>query len=153
MQICQCWVRLVRLESIFLHSVKAQTGEIMKKLRFRAISCCSLSQWSISGLLNCCKVTSWKIAHNLMMDVLCKSHHWKQLKGLVWNSSCLIFNIITVEQRPCQPFFLPSWFCSVTWTRLGIKHHACGFHTLGVIYTTPEATLPLHHHLSITPQP
>lgn len=130
MQICQRWVRLVRLESIFLHSVKAQTWEIMKKLRFRAISCCSLSQWSIAGLLNCCKVTSRKIAHNLMMDVLHKSHHWKQLKGLVWISSCLIFNIITMEQRPCQPFCLLG---SVLWP--GLPHSLSLWCCTRVLYT------------------
>lgn len=104
MQICQHRVWLVRLESIFLHSVKAQTWEIMKKLCFGAISCCSLSQWSISGLWNCCKVASQKIAHHLMMDVQCESHRWEQLKGLVWISSCLICDIITIEQCLCQPF-------------------------------------------------
>lgn len=53
-----------------------------------------------------------------MMDAQCKSHRWKQLKGLVWISSCLIFDIITIEQSPCQPFcglLAPS----VTWTCLG----------------------------------
>lgn len=47
-------------------------------------------------------------------------------------------------------FLLACWFHSVTQTHLGITLHVQGFDTLDIIYTTPEATLLLYHHLSIT---